>query len=86
MGKALITLLDEGSNYIGKRASLVPYLTTGDVLSFGVVEDTSKDFFPAEQEDGKEVLMNLLSVSWKEFRRSGGGTIGRTPCIIMPPS
>ena len=40
IGEALISLCDEG-----KRATVIPHMTAGDVVSSGLAEDTPEDFF-----------------------------------------
>ena len=45
IGAALISLRDEGSHNIGKRAAVIPHMTAGDVVFSGVADDTPEDFF-----------------------------------------
>ena len=43
----MISLRDEGSHNIGERAAVIPKITGGDVVSYGVAEDTPEDSFPS---------------------------------------
>ena len=42
----LISLQDEGSHNFRESAAIIPDITTGDVVSSGIAEKLSEDFFP----------------------------------------
>ena len=46
---ALISLRDEGSHNFRERAAIISDITTGDVVSSGIVENLPEDFFPGRK-------------------------------------
>ena len=59
----LISIRDDGSNYIGERAAVLPDLTTEDVVTSRFIEDPSLDIFPGPRQSRRLVKRSRRRIS-----------------------